>query len=246
MFVLKKANSLYLQISSKKERELAQGFARITGKSPLNLHLYKQAISHSSVAKKNIGGIKDSYERLEYLGDAILGMVVAEILFKKFPYKEEGFLTELRARIVSREALNQLCHKIGLAPLVKYGQQNGPRNKSIFGDVMEALVGAYYLDHGFEATKKFIIQKLIQPHIDFDELLSTTYNHKSKIIEWGQKENKEVGFEMVAEKDDTSKQFVVQIIVDGQPITKGFGFTKKKAEQDAARKTMAELEISES
>ncbi|MEQ9229727.1 MAG: ribonuclease III domain-containing protein, partial [Cyclobacteriaceae bacterium] len=114
MFVLKKANSLFQQFSSKEDRELANNFGRITGKQPINLGLYKQAVSHSSVAKKNRGGIKDSYERLEYLGDAILGMIVAEFLFTKYPFKEEGFLTELRARVVSRESLNLLCQKIGL------------------------------------------------------------------------------------------------------------------------------------
>lgn len=243
MFVFKKANALYQQFSSKKDRELAKNFASITGKFPVNLSLYNQALCHSSVAKKNQGGIKDSYERLEYLGDAILGMVVAELLFKKFPYKEEGFLTELRARIVSREALNLLCQKIGLAPLIRYGQHKGPRHKSVYGDVMEAVVGAFYLDHGFEPTKKFILSKLILPHYDFDELLSTGYNHKSKIIEWAQKENKEIDFELLEEKGETSRQFVVQLIVDGNPVMKGFGFNKKKAEQDAARKSLDELEI---
>lgn len=243
MFVLKKANSLFQQFSSKKERDLAKSFAQITGKTPVNLALYRQAVCHSSVAKKNAGGIKDSYERLEYLGDAILGMVVAEFLFQKFPYKEEGFLTELRARIVSREALNQLCQKIGLAPLVRYGRHNGPKHKSVYGDVMEALVGALYLDHGFDCAKKFIVQRLVQPHYDFDELLSTTYNHKSKIIEWSQKEGKDVDFELLEERGETSKQFIVQVVVDGEPITKGFGFNKKKAEQDAARKSLEKLEI---
>lgn len=243
MFVFKKANALYQQFSSKKDRELAKCFAQITGKTPINLGLYEQALSHSSVAKKNPGGIKDSYERLEYLGDAILGMVVAELLFKKFPFKEEGFLTELRARIVSREALNLLCQKIGLSPLIRYGQAKGPRHKSVFGDVMEAVIGAFYLDHGFEATRKFILSKLIQPHYDFDELLNTSYNHKSKIIEWAQKENKDIDFELIEEKGESSKQFIVQLSVDGKPVMKGFGFNKKKAEQDAARKSMDELEI---
>ena len=243
MFVFKKANSIYQQFSSKKDRELATSIRRITGKQPVNLALYKQAVCHSSVAPKNQGGTKDSYERLEYLGDAILGMVVAELLFAKFPFKEEGFLTELRARIVSRESLNGLCQKIGLSPFVKYGQQNGPRHKSVYGDVMEALVGAYYLDHGFAPVRRFIIQRLIQPHYDFDELLSTTQNFKSKIIEWAQKENRNIEFEMVEERGESSDQFIVRVLVDGEPVKKGFGFNKKKAEQDAARKSITELHI---
>ncbi len=243
MFVLKKANSLFLQFSSKEDRELANNFGRITGKQPINLGLYKQAVSHSSVAKKNKGGIKDSYERLEYLGDAILGMIVAEYLFTKYPFKEEGFLTELRARVVSREALNLLCQKIGLSDFIRYNQQNGPKHKSVFGDVMEALVGAFYLDHGFAATKKFVLQRLIVPHYDFEELLNTTYNHKSKIIEWAQKESKEIEFAVVEERGESSDQFVIEVVVDGESVSRGFGYNKKKAEQDAARKSLKSLDI---
>lgn len=243
MSFLKKANSLYHRFSSKKNRELARQFKQITGKQPVNISLYAQAVRHSSVAKKNAGGIKDSYERLEYLGDAILGMIVAELLFQKFPFKEEGFLTELRSRIVSRESLNNLARKIGLAPLVQYHQQRGPRHKSVYGDAMEALVGAYYLDQGFSATQNFVIKRLIVPHFDFEELVGTTNNHKSKIIEWSQKENREIEFELLEEKGETSEQFVIQVTIDGKPITKGYGYNKKKAEQDAARKSLAELKV---
>lgn len=243
MFFLKKANSLYRNFASKEDRQFASQFKQITGKTPLKLQLYHQAMSHSSVARKNAGGIKDSYERLEYLGDAILGMIVAEMLFKKYPFKEEGFLTELRSRVVSRESLNTLSHKIGLGQMVKYNHQRGPKHKSVYGDVLEALVGAFYLDHGFAATEQFVIKKLIQPHYDFDELLATTHNHKSKIIEWGQKENKDIEFELLEEKGEGSNQFVVQVRVDGEPMGDGFGHNKKKAEQDAARRTLIQLNL---
>ena len=106
------------------------------------------------------------------------------------------------------------------------------------------FVGAFYLDHGFLATQKFIIKRLIQPHYDFEELLNTTYNHKSKIIEWAQKESRDIEFELLNERGDDSDQFVIQVKVDGKPIKKGFGFNKKKAEQDAARKSLAELKVS--
>lgn len=243
MFFLKKANSLYRNFASKEDRQFANSFKQITGKTPVNLVLYHQAMSHSSVARKNAGGIKDSYERLEYLGDAILGMIVAELLFKKYPFKEEGFLTELRSRIVSRESLNLLSHKIGLGQLVKYNHQRGPKHKSVYGDVLEALVGAFYLDHGFAATERFVIKKLIHPHYDFESLLATAHNHKSKIIEWGQKENREVEFELIDERGENSNQFVVQVKVDGVPMGEGFGHNKKKAEQDAARKALIQLNL---
>jgi ribonuclease-3 len=240
---LKKVFSVYQQLTSAKEKEFIRSFYRITGKRPVNLALYQQAMRHSSVAQVNAGGIKDSYERLEYLGDAILGMVVAELLFKKYPYKEEGFLTELRARIVSRESLNRLSRKIGLSPLIQYNQSRGPRNKSIHGDVLEALIGAFYLDHGFAATQKFVTKRLIQPHYDLDEIMNTPHNHKSKIIEWAQKENAELKFELLEEKDDDSDQFVVQVLLNGKPLSKGFGFNKKKAEQDAAMKSLASMHL---
>ena len=243
MSFLKKANALYNRFSSKKNRTLARQFKLITGKQPVSIALYAQAVRHSSVAKKNVGGIKDSYERLEYLGDAVLGMIVAELLFRKFPFKEEGFLTELRSRIVSRESLNKLARKIGLVSLVQYHQRRGPGHKSVYGDAMEALVGAFYLDQGFSATKHFVIKKLIVPHYDFEELVTTTHNHKSKIIEWSQKENHEIEFDMLDEKGETSEQFVIQVTLDGKPIMKGYGRNKKKAEQDAARKSIAELKI---
>jgi len=243
VFILRKLLSRCIQASSGKEKKFAQAFCRITGKWPLNTALYHQAMRHSSVAKTNPGGIKDSYERLEYLGDAILGMIVADLLFKKFPYKEEGFLTELRARIVSRESLNHLSRKIGLTPLIKYSHGRGPKHKSVHGDVLEALVGAFYLDHGFQATRRFVLKKLIYPHYDFDELMSTPHNHKSRIIEWAQKENADLAFELLEEKDDHSDQFVVQVLVNGKPLGKGFGFSKKKAEQDAAMKSMSSLHI---
>lgn len=243
MSFLKRATSYYRTITSKEEREFAHSFRQITGRTPINIRLYHQAMRHSSVARKNSGGIKDSYERLEYLGDAILGMIVAEMLFKKYPFQEEGFLTELRARIVSRESLNTLSYKIGLGPLVKYNQHRGPKHKSIYGDVLEALIGAFYLDHGFAATEQFVIKRLIQPHYDFESLLSTDYNHKSKIIEWGQKENKLVEFELLEERGDGSNQFVVVVKVDGQQFSTGYGHNKKKAEQDAARRSLEQLQV---
>lgn len=241
MSFLRKANSLYKRFTSKEDRELIGAFKRITGRQPVNLSLYHQAMRHSSVARKNAGGIKDSYERLEYLGDSILGMVVAEVLFSKFPYKEEGFLTELRARIVSRESLNTLSQKLGLGALVQYSHHRGPKHRSVYGDVLEALVGAFYLDHGFAATREFVIKKLILPHYDFDELLSTTYNHKSKIIEWAQKENHDIEFELIDEKGENSNQFVISLRVNGEEVAQGFGHNKKKAEQDAARKALEDL-----
>ena len=142
--------------------------------------------------------------------------------------------------------MNRLCQKIGLTDLIKYEEQSGIKYKSIYGDVLEALIGAVYLDHGFDVTRKFVFHRLIQPHYDFDEMLNTSHNHKSKIIEWSQKENREVEFELIKEPGKISRQFVVQLTVDQKPISKGYGFRKKKAEQDAARKALDLLKKNES
>ncbi|GAB4248591.1 MAG: hypothetical protein Tsb0034_27960 [Ekhidna sp.] len=194
---------------------------------------------HSSVATVNERGIKDSYERLEYLGDAILGMIVGEYLFLKYPYEEEGFLTEIRAKIVNRESLNRLAKKIGLSELVQYNQ-NSRAHRSVFGDCMEALIGAVYLDHGFDACKKFVLKKLIVPHYDLEELISTITNYKSRLLEWSQKENQDLRFEIINEED---RKFTAQVFLNDQPKAQGFGFSKKKAEQDAARKTYEDLNL---
>ena len=226
--------------SFKPEKKLRQSFRLITGQSPINLSLYKQAMRHSSVAEYNERGIKDSYERLEYLGDAILGMIVAEYLFSQYPFEEEGFLTEIRAKIVNRESLNKLAQKIGLKELVRFNQ--GSRaHRSVYGDCMEALIGAVYLDHGFYSCRTFVINRLIKPHYDFEDLISTITNYKSRLLEWSQKENKDLRFEIIDEED---RKFTAQVFIDDNPLSKGFGFSKKKAEQDAARKTYEQLNIS--
>ena len=223
------------------EKKLRQSFKLITGHTPINLALYKQAMRHSSVAQINDRGIKDSYERLEYLGDAILGMIVAEYLFAQYPFEEEGFLTEIRAKIVNRESLNRLAQKIGLRELVQYNQ-NSRAHRSVFGDCMEALIGAVYLDYGFGVCRTFVIKKLIKPHYDFDQLTSTITNYKSRLLEWSQKENKDLRFEIINEED---RKFTAQIFLNDDPMAKGHGFSKKKAEQDAARKTYEQLNLGE-
>ncbi len=223
------------------EKKLRQSFKIITGRVPINLALYKQAMMHSSVAETNNQGIKESYERLEYLGDAVLGMIVAEYLYSRYPFREEGFLTEIRSKIVSREALNDLSLKIGLRELVQYNNKNRTI-KSIYGDALEALVGAVYLDHGFRACKKFIINRLVKPHYDLDTLITTIVNYKSKLLEWSQKENVDLRFDIIDEED---RKFTAQVFLNDQPKAKGYGLSKKKAEQDAARKTYEQLNLAE-
>ncbi len=242
--LIKKLISLF-KIYSTEDKRLVAAIERIVGSKPFNLSLYKLSIIHSSIAKAD-KGYKESNDRLEYLGDAVLGLVTAEYLFKKYPYKPEGFLTEIRARIVNRESLNNLAKKIGIGQIVSYNdnRRHALAYKSLLGDTLEALVGAVYLDRGYSFCRWFIIKKLLTPHYDIDLLVKNDFNYKSKIIEWAHRENKEVKFEILEVKGyNHHKEFVAQVIVDNEPVGKGAGYSKKRAEQDAAEKSCAILNI---
>ncbi len=233
-----------LKRKTEKDKRLLSAIKHIVGSKPINLELYKLATRHTSVAKKNEGGFKESNERLEYLGDAILGATVADYLFKKFPFKDEGFLTEIRSRIVNRESLNMVGRKIGLSAIVEFdsAHKGSLSHKSLYGDTLEALVGAVYLDQGYYFCNRFIIRKLISPYYDINEIIRSNPNYKSKIIEWAQKENKSFNFEIVSIKNNKShKEFTAQVLIDDEPIGTGFGLSKKKAEQDAALKACEAL-----
>ncbi|MFC4871379.1 ribonuclease III [Negadavirga shengliensis] len=231
---------------NQKEKRLAASIKLIVGSKPLNLSLYKLALKHVSVAKETKSGIKISNERLEYLGDAVLGTVVAEYLFMKFPYRDEGFLTETRSRIVNREALNAVGQKMGLPKLVEAEMEGKiPFSfKSLYGDMLEALIGAIYLDRGYGFCKKFIYKRLIIPYFDLDDIIKTTANFKSKIIEWSQKDNKEIDFVLKSVSGSQRfKEFVIELNIDGETVGEGKGPTKKKAEQEAARMACEKLQL---
>jgi ribonuclease III len=239
VFSLFKRLSGFIGLSTFKEKKLVSAITNIVGQAPYNIDLYKLAVSHSSVAKDRL-----SNERLEYLGDAVLGAVVAEYLFKKFPYKSEGFLTEIRSRIVNRESLNKLGKKIGLSKIVVFNSVKGNSfsHKSIYGDALEALVGAVYLDKGFKSCRKFILSRLIYPHFDLEEIVENNYNFKSILIEWAQKENKNIKFLIIKELGHIhNKEFTAEVLIDDKPLSTGIGQSKKKAEQAAAEKACSEL-----
>jgi ribonuclease-3 len=234
--------------TSQKDKRLITAISTIVGSKPLNLEVYRLATLHSSVASTNEKGLKESNERLEYLGDAILGAAVAEYLFKKYPFKDEGFLTDIRSRIVNRESLNTLGKKIGLNKLVEYNQSKKDRlsHKSLYGDTLEALVGAVYLDRGFNFCKYFILEKLIIPYYDLPLIVASVINFKSKLIEWSQRENILIQFEIESNKSDNQhKEFIAEVVIDGKTIGKGYGYSKKKAEQDAAQKALLKLGVIE-
>jgi ribonuclease-3 len=172
-------------------------------------------------------------------------MVVAEYLFKKYPFKDEGFLTEIRSRIVNRESLNQVARKIGLDKLVEFdGQRIAHNRTSMYGDAMEALIGAIYLDKGFRFTKKFILKKLIANYFDLDTVIQTNTNYKSILLSWSQQEGKKILFEIIQENGKHHhKEFIAQVSVDNEAISQGGGWNKKKAEQEAARRACEVLGV---
>lgn len=225
--------------------DLERAITSVTGITPGNMRLYHLALTHTSFGKPPGSERHQTNERLEFLGDSILGAVIADFLYKKFPYKDEGFLTEIRSRIVNRESLNHIALRIGINTLVKVDQaSHSARYKSINGNALEALVGAIYLDKGYKQTRRFILDKLINPHFDLNELVTTTKNFKSKLIEWAQSQNKVVRFDIVNQKQSGSTtEFTSEVTIDGQPIALGTGYSKKKAEQAAAEKGLLILQV---
>lgn len=232
--------------SPKSDRKLIKSIKALVGVTPGNIELYKLATQHRSIAKQNNIGFRESNERLEYLGDAILGSVVAEYLFKKYPLKDEGFLTEIRSRIVNRDVLNLVAKNMGIKDIVEYTNNRKSRQayKSIYGDTLEAMIGAVYLDKGYLATRKFIIKKLLRQQYDLEKIIQVNPNYKSKIIEWAHRQNKDVKFEITEVKGSShNREFMAELQVEGSPVSQGHGFSKKKAEQDAAQKSCVKLHI---
>lgn len=216
----------------------------IFGFFPGNIFLYKLALRHRSVAKEINKGVKVSNERLEYLGDAVLGTIVADYMFKMFPLKDEGFLTEMRSKIVKRSQLNSLAQKLGIDKLIQSSTENRGQCKSMNGDAFEAFIGAMYLDKGYSFTKKIVINRIINVHLDIDALEKQDLNFKSRLIEWSQKEKKQVEYKVVEEvSKGFKKQYVVQVLIDGKAYGKAQDHSIKGAEQRASEKTIISLNI---
>ncbi|MBQ0015554.1 MAG: ribonuclease III [Bacteroidales bacterium] len=225
---------------SEEDERLLRFFVNILGFRPRNLALYKTAFIHRSSAHEDFGGKRVNNERLEYLGDAVLGSIVAEYLYKKFPLEDEGFLTITRSKLVSRASLGKLGRKIGLHELIHYNHGAYGSYKSIDGDAFEALIGAIYLDRGYRFTKRIVVGKLLAEFVDIEELLQSQWNYKGMIIGWGQHNHKKVTFELlhtIAQSSDSRRQYECQVCVDGNPVACAIDFSIKAAEQLAAEKS---------
>jgi len=167
--------------------------------------LYERALSHRSISED----VAENNERLEYLGDAVLGTIVADYLFKKYPYKDEGFLTEMRSKMVNRHQLNDIAIKMGLKNLTRFNTaDNALRNSQIFGNTLEALVGAIYLDKGYEKTRQWIMTQILTPYLSVDELEQVEINLKNKLIGWAGRNNKDIQFETVGESAEAKEGFL--------------------------------------
>ncbi|MBC6988253.1 MULTISPECIES: ribonuclease III [Hymenobacter] len=229
------------------DRAFRQAIATVTGSTPDNIRLYHLAFTHSSVVRQQGDTARhQSNERLEFLGDAVLGAVVAEYLFRKFPYEQEGFLTEMRSRIVNRESLNQLALKLGLDKLVQLdpGQGRAARSRSVNGNALEALVGAIYLDQGYKSARKFVLGRLIKPFVDVKSLTLTTTNFKSKLIEWAQREGKSLRYDISGQpRPGGVMEFSATVLLDNEAVAMGMGLSKKQAEQTAAERALEALGI---
>jgi ribonuclease-3 len=229
------------------DRKYVKALYNLLGFVPGNLSLYKMAFRHKSVALILKNGSRSSNERLEFLGDAVLGSVVADVLFKLYPYKEEGFLTEMRSKIVRRANLNQLGRKLGFQELIDFDSKTinvNAKQSSLLGDAFEALIGAVYLDKGYNFTKDFITERIIKPHVDIHTLELTETNFKSKLIEWCQRHSKDISFEPISNVEgDSVKLFTVQVFIDSEAMATGVDYNKKNAEKFAAEKTCEMLGI---
>lgn len=229
-----------IRLFFRKEKEPYFRFYRILGFYPRNIEIYKQALLHKSSSVKTQGRLINN-ERLEFLGDAILDAIVADIVYKKFEGKREGFLTNTRSKIVQRETLNNIAINIGLDKLIKYSSKQSSHNSYMSGNASEALIGAIYLDRGYRACKKFMEERIIGQYINLDKISRKEVNFKSKLIEWSQKNKFEIEFRLIGQTldDNQNPVFETQIIVENIPGGTGKGYSKKESQQEAAHITMS-------
>lgn len=232
------------------DRDFVKRIRSISGYTPREPFLYHLALTHSSSLRKNKRNFKDTdvakgcNERLEFLGDSILDSVIAEYLFKIYPLKDEGFLTEMRSKIVNRKSLNAICRKLRIDQLIQHNQ-SGSINESMYGDALEAFIGAVYLDLGYAKTKRFIYHRIIDPHIHLKSVENQIISYKNKLIEYVQKSKMGLlTFDVIAENGDgRNKTFRIQAKVGTKVLGVGEGKNKKTAEQRASEDALHRLQL---
>jgi len=226
-----------------KGKEPYLSFYKVLGFYPDWIDLYREAMTHRSSSVRSNKGKWVNNERLEFLGDAILDAIVADILYKQFDHKKEGFLTSTRSRIVQRETLNKIAIELGLDKLIVSSTRNLAHNTNIYGDALEALIGAIYLDQGYRVAKHFVYETLIKQHINMEKVLKSEVDFKSRLIEWGQKNKVEVSFEVTESTYDAQNNpvFFSCARVAGIEVGAGKGYSKKESHQMAAKMAIKKL-----
>lgn len=226
---------------SKNEREFRRQLRNVLGYTPQKYILYRTALSHRSIRE----GADENNERLEFLGDAVLSTVVAHYLFMRYPYKEEGFLTEMRSKMVNRNQLNDIALKIGLKKITFFNRfDNSLKISQIFGNTLEALIGAVYLDRGYEETRKWIERQIINPHLYLQDLENLDINQKNKLYGWANKNGKFLEFDTIDETMENGRRlFTIGARVDGELIAQAKAYNKKDASQIAAQIAVEKLKL---
>ncbi len=211
---------------------------RTIGFSPKNLHYYKEAFTHTSLKKTDSKtNIAVNYERLEFLGDAILSAVISSYLFEKIPYENEGYLTQMRSKIVSRDRLNELGKELNLIHFIEKDKKTTNLGRDINGNLLEALIGAIYMDRGYRYSQKFIYKKVIKPYINIERLENKITSYKSFFIEWCQKKKYDYNYEVYEDTGKNQKtHFSVKLFLNDQLVGKGRATSKKKAEEIASKR----------
>jgi len=232
-----------IRLLFRKDRESYFCFYKILGFFPRNIRFYQQALLHKSTSVRSEKGRPLNNERLEFLGDAILDAIVGDIVYKHFEGRREGFLTNTRSKIVQRETLNKLAVEIGLDKLVKYSTRSSSHNSYMYGNAFEALIGAIYLDQGYERCKQFMEEKILKNYIDLDKMSRKEVNFKSKLIEWSQKNKMEVSFELIEQflDRDYNPMFHTEVLIENLPAGTGTGYSKKESQQNAAQMALKKI-----
>lgn len=232
-----------IKLPFRKEKELFSALYAIMGFYPHDIEFYKQALLHKSVAKRNANGRPVNNERLEFLGDAILDAVVGDIVFRHFKGKREGFLTNTRSKLVSRDTLGKLAKEMGLPKLIHSAGHNVSHNSYMNGNAFEALVGAIYLDRGYNACMRFMEKRILTQLINIDKVAYKEVNFKSKLLEWSQKNRVKMEFRELKQERDENKSpvFTTQVFIEGLEGCVGTGYSKKESHQQASKDTLQRL-----
>ena len=233
-----------IKLPVRKEKELFSALYDILGFYPHDISVYKQALLHKSAGQKNEKGRPINNERLEFLGDAVLDCVVGDIVFRHFQGKREGFLTNTRSKLVSRSTLGKLAQEMGIAQLIKSTGHSTSHNSYMNGNAFEALVGAVYLDRGYDACMHFMEKRILSQVINIDKVAYKEVNFKSKLLEWSQKNRVKMEFRELEQSKDAntgSPVFTTQVFLEGIEGCKGTGFSKKESHQQASKETLQRL-----